>query len=60
MKGRNELHLCEAEMIVALQEYLVKRMAAFAPIVTGVSLSDRYDGKTFIVSLSETKPGDGS
>jgi len=31
MIGSNELLLCEAEMMVVIQEYLDKRISAYAP-----------------------------
>ena len=38
MIGSNELLLCEAEMMVAIQEYLDKRMGEYAPEVQSVDI----------------------
>lgn len=51
MIGSNELHLCKAEMMVALQEYLDKRMGPYAPEVFGIG---ERDG-TFRIILVERK-----
>ena len=50
MLGNNQLHLCIAEMMVAVQEYLDKRMTTYAPKVTDVTM---YKGETFVINLSE-------
>ncbi len=49
MIGNNKLELCEAELMVALQEYLDKRMCTWAPKVAGVS-QDKSSG-TFTITL---------
>ena len=54
MKGRNELHLCAAEMMVAVQEYLQKRMTVFAPTVIGIRAENGSTNPTFII-LMESK-----
>ena len=51
MIGSNELHLCKAEMMVAVQEYLDKRMGPYAPEV--FDIGER--GGTFRVVLVERK-----
>ena len=55
MIGVNKLELCEAELMVALQEYLDKRMGEYAPKVDGVA-QDKAAG-TFNIRLKakETK-----
>lgn len=50
MKGTNELHLCKAEMLVALQEYLDKRLGPYAPQAVNVRATP--DSATFIVALT--------
>jgi hypothetical protein len=59
MNGRNELHLCTAEMMVAVQEYLNKRMAAYAPAVTGIRAKDGSTAPTFVILLEAKEPTDG-
>lgn len=49
MIGNNELRLCQAEMLIALQEYLDKRMGEYAPKVSNVEERDA----SFRVSLRE-------
>jgi hypothetical protein len=56
MKGSNELHLCTAEMMVAVQEYLDKRMAGYAPSVDTVRVEKDVGCLTFIVVLKEKEP----
>lgn len=53
MQGRNELHLCGAEMAVAVQEYLNKRMGQYAPKVAYITFSNPVPGNggTFVVSF---------
>lgn len=55
MIGNNKLELCEAEMMVALQEYLDKRMRTFAPKVVGVS-QDKSSGVFTIELKSKELP----
>jgi len=47
MQGKNELHLCEAELVVAVQEYLHKRWGYYTPKVVGIG----YNNHTYKVSL---------
>ena len=47
MQGKNELHLCEAELVVAVQEYLHKRWGQYTPKVIGVT----YNNHTYRVLL---------
>ena len=49
MIGNNKLELCEAEMMVALQEYIDKRFGNYAPKVVGVS-QDK-SSRTFTIEL---------
>ena len=49
MKGNNELHLCIAEMLVAVQEYLNKRMGLYAPVAKDIG----YESHTFKIRLAE-------
>lgn len=39
MKGKNELHLCELEMVTAVQEYLKRRWSHDTPKVVGVTFA---------------------
>lgn len=57
MKGNNSLHLNEATMIEAVQEYLNARMLSAAPKVTSVKAenSSAYSA-TFIVNVEEMNP----
>lgn len=52
MRGNNTLHLNEATIIEAVQEYLDKRYTP-TPKVTGIDLSSDYTGKTFKVAVVE-------
>ena len=47
MQGKNELHLCEAELVVAVQEYLHKRWGYYTPKVVAVG----YNSHTYKVLL---------
>ena len=47
MKGNNELILNEATMIVAVQEYINKRITVETPLVTGI----RFRNDVFTVGL---------
>lgn len=47
MQGKNELHLCEAELVVAVQEYLLKRWGAYTPKAIGIT----YNNHTYRVTL---------
>lgn len=53
MKGKNELVLCTAEMLVAVQEYLDKRMGDYAPLATDVIPNKDYASNTFNIKLEE-------
>jgi hypothetical protein len=55
MKGSNSLHLNEATMIEAVQEYLDKRMSTHAPVVDGVKHCGSTYNAEFLVSVSERK-----
>ena len=37
MQGKNELTLCEAELLVAVQEYLHKRLGSYTPKAVNIS-----------------------
>jgi hypothetical protein len=57
MIGRNELKLCAAEMLVALQEYIDKRWGAYSPKAIDVQHNkDMYtitlEGKSGTVPIS--------
>jgi hypothetical protein len=51
MNGQNELHLCTAEMLVAIQEYLNKRMLSYAPTAAYVTVTGLSSAQTFVISL---------
>jgi hypothetical protein len=51
MIGMNELRLCPAEMQVALQEYVDKRMGMYAGKVTDIALSSDVN-PWFIVKMA--------
>lgn len=53
MVGNNELKLCEAEVLVALQEYLDKRTVKPEARVSHIKFYDGY----FIMSLEEVIVG---
>lgn len=53
MIGNNEMHLNEATMIQAMQEWLDKRMPGYSPKVTSVSASTNYAGADFIVKTTD-------
>ena len=53
MIGNNKLELCEAELMVALQEYLDKRMCTWAPKVAGVSHEVANVPVTVCIAMSE-------
>lgn len=55
MQGSNQLTLCMSELLVAVQEYLDKRMTTYAPKAVHVNV-DRNDS-TFTINL---KPKDES
>lgn len=57
MKGNNELRLCAAEMMVAVQEYLNKRMTVYAPTVDAVSCAAGL-AQTFVITLKEKETND--
>ena len=57
MNGSNQLILCQAELMVALQEYLDKRMGNYAPAVVGVC--ENKAEYNFVVDLVE-KPKEGA
>ena len=42
MNGKNELRLCALEMLVALQEYVDKRLGSYAPKVNDVQFKDGW------------------
>ncbi len=52
MIGNNEMILNTATVIEAMQEWLDKRMAGFAPRVTNVRAKDPLRG-TFEITLNE-------
>lgn len=57
MIGNNELHLNQATLIQAMQEWLDKRLLGYAPKVTAVkSESKGYSVETFIVSTTDREP----
>ena len=59
MNGHNELHLCPAEMVVAMQEYLNKRMTSYAPTVAHVTVTGTMSStQTFVISLKAKEPTD--
>lgn len=49
MRGNNVLQLCTAELLVAVQEYLNKRMCNYAPLASDIQARDG----TFYISLKE-------
>lgn len=49
MVGNNELHICQAEMIKIVQEYLSKRLGSYAPFVHSVKQRDY----SFIIELKD-------
>ena len=51
MTGHNEIRLCPAEMMVALQEWLDKRMPDNDSDVSGIKESDGV----FIIALNDGK-----
>lgn len=53
MKGNNELILCQAEMIVALQEYMNKRWPDKPPTVVDVKSSDRGHENIFVIEFHD-------
>lgn len=55
MKGPNSLHLNEATIVEAIQEYLDKRMTAFSPKVVSVRIEEGhgYEGRRFIVDTAD-------
>jgi len=53
MKGNNTLELNEATMIVAVQEYLNKRITVETPIVKSVKRSGKAYENGFTVELAE-------
>lgn len=55
MRGNNTLHLNEATIIEAVQEYLAKRYTP-TPKVTSVDQASDYTGKTFRVAVVEEEP----
>lgn len=56
MKGSNELRLCTAEMIVAVQEYIDKRMMTYAPSVDTVSVVREGGCQTFVILFKPKEP----
>lgn len=52
MKGNNELILNEATMVVAVQEYINKRITVDTPKVTGINISDKLCN-LFSIKLEE-------
>lgn len=52
MKGNNELHLNEATIIEAVQEYLAKRYTP-TPKVTSVAMEKSGYDTTFVVKCEE-------
>ena len=58
MNGTNELHLCTAEMMVAVQEYLNKRMSVYAPKVDDVRTTNMGSRMTFVIRLKAKKTPD--
>ena len=56
MQGNNTLVLCMAEMIVAMQEYIDKRLGEHAPKVTNIKFSSVADW-TFSIELTDKKAG---
>ena len=56
MKGNNTLTLCGAEMAVAVQEYLDKRMTVYAPEVTNVGTDTAGGCKVFVIVLKAKLP----
>jgi len=58
MIGRNEWKLCKAEILVAMQEYVDKRLAEGAAKVTDVkqdNIGGFASGDSFTVSLEGTE-----
>ena len=53
MKGNNELHLCEAAMIQAMQQYVNGLLGPDLVKVVGVSQADDNYTKTFVVKMEE-------
>jgi hypothetical protein len=56
MQGNNTLVLCMAEMIVAMQEYIDKRLGEHAPKVVNIKFSSVADW-TFAIELTDKKDG---
>ena len=56
MKGNNELILNESSMIVAVQEYIDKRITIETPKVTGIKISDKLCS-LFSIKLEEQAHG---
>ncbi len=58
MKGNNDLHLNEATIIEAMQQWLDREMPKDTPKVTGVKTkSEGYSGSTFVVSVINEEKG---
>lgn len=57
MRGNNTLQLNEATLKEALQEYLEKRMGAYAPIVGSVRMGSDNHTRDFLVDVSEREKG---
>lgn len=49
MRGNNVLQICTTELLVAVQEYLDKRMRNYAPLAYDIQARDG----TFYISLKE-------
>jgi hypothetical protein len=55
MKGNNSLILCMAEMKIAMQEYLNKRLGAYAPEVRNIKVN--VSEHTFEIQMQEQTKG---
>lgn len=49
MIGKNKLVLCQAEMLVAIQEYLDKRMTVYAP--KAFTVEENKSEYSFVISI---------
>ena len=54
MKGNNTLTICMAELLVAIQEYLDKRMGEYAPKASYIRKGS--DDSGFHIDLKEKEP----
>jgi hypothetical protein len=57
MIGRNELSLNQATMVEALQEWITKRMAGFAPQVVSVTFCRNGLSENFVVTVDRDAEG---